>query len=129
MTLDERIARGATVNREPSKTRQSDKDSCDVNLIMKRYEKTGELPAFANSAFFADVSELGDFRAVQEKILLAKQVFDQLPADVRLSFKNDVAEFMDWASAAENRDGLVELGLIEKPEDKPKVEEPAQPAS
>lgn len=113
--LAERIKRGATVNTLPSLTRQADKDACDVNQIMKRYEKTGEMPAFATRGFFADVSEIGDFRGVQEKMLMAGEIFAQLPPKKRAEFNNDVAEFLDYASNPANFDSLVELGVVEGP--------------
>ena len=40
----------------------------------------------------------------------------QLPADLRARFENDAAIFLDWTSQEENRDEMVELGMLPKPE-------------
>lgn len=42
----------------PSKTHQSHKDSCDVNQILARYERTGMLPPSRSVGQFGDVTGL-----------------------------------------------------------------------
>lgn len=101
---------------DKSLARQSEAEGCDINVIMKRYEKTGLLPqVVGGAAFFADVSELGDYRTVVENIRLAEAAFGQLPADLRSRFRNDVAEFLDFVSDPANAGELVKLGLVEDP--------------
>lgn len=100
---------GATVNTEPSMTRQADAESCDVNNIMKRYERTGVLPPFATPGFFGDVSRLGDFHAITEVVRQTTEVFMQLPAKTRFEFGNDVANFVNWASDGQNADALADM--------------------
>lgn len=118
---------GATVNKLPSMTRQADAESCDVNNIMKRYEKTGILPPYTNPGFFADVSTFGDFHAVTEVVRQTNEIFMQLPAQLRFDFGNDVANFVNWATDPANSGELQKLldGAEQAPVAPPQADEPA----
>lgn len=95
------------------RTRQSDAESCDVNVIVRRYHKTGVLPVANREVFFADVSQLGDYFTVLNHVREAEKGFMRLPAAVRTRFGNDAAAFLDFCGNPENRGELVEMGLIE----------------
>lgn len=118
-----KIRIGATAGFEPSLTRQADAEGCDINNIMKRYEKTGILPGYTNPGFFADVSELGDFHRVTEVVRQTTEIFMQLPAQTRAEFQNDVAEFVNWATDPANAGEVKEM--IEGAEKAPVVPAPA----
>lgn len=109
---------------EVSKTRQSDKDACDINKIMAMYDKTGLLPPAGAEGLFLDVSEMGDYRSAVEQVLYAQKFFAALPAKVRTQFANDPATFLDFCADPDNRDELIELGLLERP---PEGTPPAPP--
>lgn len=113
-----------TVCLEKSLTRQSELAGCDVNVIMKRYEKTGELPMNARTAIYADVSEVGDYRTALQIVRDGEAAFMQLPAAVRAKFGNDVGAFLDFAADPANQEDLVQLGLVEAP----KAPAPVEPA-
>lgn len=104
-----------------SRTRQSEAAATNINAIMRKYEKTGLLPkGDARQAFYADVSEMGDYRTALENVRLAEESFMELPATLRREFQNDPAEFLDFCSDPTNRDKMAEMGLIEKKvEDRP----------
>lgn len=111
--LDKNPSRNpVTICREKSMAVQSARDEVDVNLIVKRYEKTGLLPQVAQDALFLDVTEVGDYRQLRDQINRAEAVFGQLPADIRTRFDNDAAAFVDFAADPANREALVELGLV-----------------
>lgn len=112
---------------EVTLTKQSEAASCDINVIMKRYETTGLLPLPVREAAFTDVSQIGDFRTALEVIRVAQEGFMQLPAQVRAEFRNDAAEFVDFCSDPGNRARLVELGLVEAEAPEPVVA-PAAPS-
>lgn len=105
-------------------TRQSDKVAADLNRIMAQYEKTGMLPQVVAQGLFADVSQVSDYRQALHDVELAEKAFMALPAKVRAQFENDAAAFLDFASNPENRDALVEMGLIEKAKDPPAAAPP-----
>lgn len=98
-------------------TRQSEADAVDVNQLMKRLERTGELPP-PGAAVYADVSEFGDFRSVQDQVNLANAQFMQLPAEIRRRFDNDTATFLDFVSTADKA-ALEAAGLVQKAPEAP----------
>lgn len=52
----------------PTRTKSIPRAEHDINLIIDRYRKTGQLPpGGSRQPQFADVSEIGDFAAVQRK--------------------------------------------------------------
>lgn len=110
---------------EKSRTRQSEAAACDINNIMRRYEQTGVLPVDGREAFYADVSQMGDYRTALEQVRLANEAFLELPAGLRRRFDNDPAAFLDFTSDPANRKEMQELGLIEPD---PVVEGPPGPA-
>lgn len=107
-----------------SMTRQSETEGCDINVIMKRYDKTGDLPEGVEG-FFADVSAVGSYQELQDRIAFARLVFYQLPASERAKHDNDVAKFLDFASDPKNVGELVSLGILPAEGD---GKEPAAPA-
>lgn len=57
-----------------SMTHQSHKDLCDINKIVKRFERTGELPPPTREAQYADVSGLqGD---LTDRINMSREILD-----------------------------------------------------
>lgn len=108
----------------PGRTRQSEAAACDINRIVERYQQTGVLPMVDREMFFADVSEMEDYRAAVEQVRRADEAFMRLPPKVRERFGHDPAEFLDFCSDEKNRAELVELGLIEDVSGVPPVAEP-----
>lgn len=101
--------------KDKSRTRQSEAKACDINVIMARYTKTGIIPVQMREAFYADVSEMTDYRQVVDRIKFASEFFMRQPAELRARFANDPAMFLDFVADPANRDELVELGLLPKP--------------
>lgn len=97
----------------PSLTKQADSKACDINNIMRRYEKDGVITHVNRYQ-----GEYGNFLGVPEyhdavnQVLAAENMFLSLPAKVRSRFNNDPAAFIDFAQTEGNRDELVALGLI-----------------
>ncbi len=107
----------------PTRTRQSEAAATNINTIVKQYDRTGMLPQVGREGLFLDVSEMPDYRTSLDLITQADKMFMQLPADVRAKFNNEAAVFLDFTSGPENRDEMIEMGLLPKP----KVE--AEPTS
>jgi len=91
-----------------SRTRASFKNECDVNRIMARAMKTGELPVRRGGSF-SDVSAVGDFREVQEKVRRGVEFFEGLPRAVRRHFDDDVRAFLAWSVEPANGAELAAL--------------------
>lgn len=105
------------------RTRQSEAAATDVNAIVSRFRVTGMLPQ-RQDAFFADVCEIGDYRAAVAQVTAADRRFGSLPAEVRSRFANDPAAFVDFCLDPRNEDELVRLKLLE-----PRSELPAPPGA
>lgn len=98
-----------------SRTKQSMKDECDVNNILKRYQKTGLLPvATGPGGDYIDVSAVGEYQESLNTVIRAQEAFAALPSGVRARFSNDPAQFLSFVGDPKNADELVKLGLAEK---------------
>lgn len=95
---------------EPSRTKQSFKDECDINLLMKRY---GTVPAPTRVPQFGDFSEIGTFFDARLAVLEAEQEFMTLPAKVRSRFDNDPGKLLAFLEDERNRAEAISLGLVE----------------
>lgn len=91
--------------------RQSFKDECDINNILKKYQKTGVVDWLAkHEGTYADVSAF-DFMSAQMTIVEAKRMFGDLPSSVRKRFSNDPAEFLLFMEDDSNLEEAIKLGL------------------
>lgn len=108
------------------------KNECDINSIMAKYQKTGLIDHVkTHGGSYGDMPELSEFHDAMNIITGANSMFAELPATVRNRFQNDPGEFLDFISDEENRNELVEMGLI-APEEEPEApsstpEEPPDP--
>lgn len=97
---------------EPSKTIQSAKDECDINVILKKYAKTGVLPDMIKSnPQYGNFAELIDYQNSMEIVLKAQQQFQALSAQIRQRFNNDPATFLEFATNPSNATEMIKLGL------------------
>jgi len=105
----------AVRNDDPSKTQQSDARDTDINVIMKRYEQTGQLPAALGSPLFGDFTNAPDYRQAVEAVNTAHEAFMQIPAKVRAQFNNDPQQFIEFATNPANAEELLKMGLAKAP--------------
>ncbi|AXH77469.1 MAG: internal scaffolding protein [Microviridae sp.] len=115
------------------RTKQSFKDECDINVLMRRYESSGVLPVDVSTASYGDFSEAPDFMAAQNILRRAEAQFASLPSRVRERFQNDPAHFLEFIAEEANYDEALKLGLL-KAEAKPRtvvppVEVPPKPSA
>lgn len=98
-------------NSGESMTKQSFKDDCDINLIIKRARLQGIVPRMVNlQAIYGDVSGI-DFQAAVDLVRRSEELFAELPAQVRARFHNDPAAFLTFCDDPVNTAELVRLGL------------------
>jgi phage internal scaffolding protein len=96
-----------------SKTMQSFKDECDINVIMSRYQKTGIIDHVSRyQGSYEDVTEFFDYRDSLDRVRAADLAFSTLPSSIRLRFDNSPAAFLDFVSDASNQDEMRKMGLI-----------------
>lgn len=113
------------------RTKQSHRDECDINTIMKRFEKTGMLEhANQYEGSYGDFTQIPeDYQSAVNLVQNAQQMFMSLPAEVRGRFENDPGEFLAFVSNRENRDEMLEMGLIPQPPQPETVPEPVPEAT
>lgn len=103
----------AVVFEDASLTKQSFKDECDINTIVRNFGLTGQLPVSNNVApQYGDFTDVVDYRTALDAVIQANDSFMSLPAEVRKRFGNDPADFVDFCSDPNNRDELIKLGLV-----------------
>lgn len=105
-----------------SKTLQNFKEECDINNIMKKFERTGMLNhAKEFEGGYGDFTNTPvDYQEACNIILEAERMFMTVPSKVRKEFDNDPGKFLEFVENPENIDRCRELGLAV-----PKAEEPA----
>lgn len=103
---------GLDCSKDKGQTKQSMKDDCDINLIVKRYEKTGALPDMIRSEpRYGDFSEVPTFQDALGIVHLAEEQFAALDAPLRRRFGNNPVEFLEFATNPSNIDEMIKLGL------------------
>lgn len=108
-----RTPRIQTINEEKSRTQQQFKDEVNVNNIMKKYRKTGQITHLNNrTGKYADLSNAQDYFESIQTIRTASEAFDQLPSELRKRFHNEPAEMLQFINDPKNYDEGVKLGLF-----------------
>lgn len=99
----------------PSKTKQSFKDECDINQIMKKFEKTGILPdLIKTNPVYGDFSDPKTYQESLNLVHHAQEQFSNLSSKVRERFNNDPQKFLEFTSNAENADEMAKMGLLKE---------------
>lgn len=98
---------------DPTMAQQQFREECDINTIMERFGRTGELIAPIRMPQYGDFDGVNDYHSAMNAIVEAQSAFDQLPAKVRARFGNDPAEFLEFCFNEENREEAIRLGLVE----------------
>ena len=109
---DERIARGGTVNSQPSRTKQSFKDQTDINRVLDRASKGASLSHLMNhQGSYGDFSDWSGetYETMLNKISRGNSIFYDLPAEVRSEFGNNPGAFFEFVNNPENSDRLEEI--------------------
>lgn len=103
-----------------SRTRQEFAAECDINTILKRFEKTGAVSHInPRRPQYLDLPGDIDFQVAMNVMADAERAFMSLPARVRSEFENDPQKFVLFAQNPENLPKLRELGLA-KPLEAPR---------
>lgn len=102
---------------QKSLTKQSFKDSTDINWILKQFlpgqmeEFHAKFPGF-EARKFGDASQVKSLEEMYQYIFDVEETFSELPADQRAKFDNDPVNFVDFCNDPNNQRGLTEMGLV-----------------
>lgn len=110
---DERVISNGIEFTEPSRTKQSELEACDINNIMARYATTGVLTHLASGQpLYGDFSEVEDYQTSLNKVMSAEERFNSLPSDIRKKFDYDPQKMVEFILDEKNREECVKLGFI-----------------
>lgn len=94
---------------DDGRTKQSFKDETDINKILSRAQKTGTISHLAkHQAVYGDFAEF-DFLQAQLNLTRGREIFDELPSELRREFNQSPAEFFEFVNKPENADRLGEI--------------------
>jgi len=90
----------------PGRTKQAFKDDTDINRIIDRFQKTGALSHLnKHEAIYGDFAEF-DFLAAQMQLARGKEIFDDLPSELRREFNQSPREFFEFVNDPANKGDL-----------------------
>jgi len=98
-----------------SMTQQQFKSQCDINQIIKKYEKTGMLSHInPNAGNYGDFTNLKNFSENLNMVISAQNAFDALPSEIRKRFGNDPINLINFVEDNSNYEEAIKLGLVGK---------------
>lgn len=109
---------------EDSIVDESARHDADLNVLVKRWMAGEAVPQF-KPLEFGDVSDVGSFQEMRERLLQVEDAFRKLPLEIREHFRNSPALFADAFADPEQLSFLEEAGVVERIGEAP--EEPAPP--
>lgn len=107
--------RVATTGYGKERTQQQFKDECDVNMIIKKYKKTGIIThSNSKTGSYADMSIMPSYQEAMNVVTAAKSAFEELPAHIRAKFRNNPENMINYLKDDRNRTEAIKLGLIQE---------------
>lgn len=104
LTRDQTIALSPVIAYDDGRTKQCFKDECDINAIMARFDRTGTISHVAKyEAIYGDFSDF-DFFEQTQKLTRGREIFDDLPAEIRQEFGQSPAAFFNFVNDPANKD-------------------------
>ena len=106
-----------------TKAVQSERDHADINHIVARAYKTGQLPILVNRQPIPELPQAQTYQDMLNKVVFAQQAFERLPSAIRAEFENKPEKLLqalhDMNKSPELTKKLQNLGLIEMPPPEP----------
>jgi phage internal scaffolding protein len=100
---------------DQSLTDQSYRKSSDLNVLIKKYKKTGVMPdLLQKKGQYGDFSNVPTLEAAFKAVNHAKMLFQELPAEVRKLMDNDPSKMELWLSDEVNHEIAEKYGLLDK---------------
>ncbi len=97
---------------ETSKTKQSFKDDCDINKIVKRHAQTGLWDHVGKrEPHYGDFSKAQDLKEMTDQVMAAQAEFDALPSAVRGLCRNNPEILLRALASPEETAALFDAGL------------------
>ncbi len=88
------------------RTKQSYRDECDIVKIMARAEKAGTISHLEKyQGVYGDFSDF-DFEEQTQKLTRGREIFDELPGEIRKEFAQSPAAFFAYVNDPANAEDL-----------------------
>lgn len=101
-------------------TKQSHADECDINNILRTYQRTGVITHVASgSAQYLELPPVMDLQEAMAALDAAQAAFAALPAAVREEFENDPLAFVQATQDPSQAERLERVGLLPRKDDAP----------
>jgi len=99
---------------QKSRTRQSEKDNCDINKIMERFNRSGKLPTMQSAPPRYGDAIAPDYATSLNIVKDAQSRFMSLSAAARKHFDHNPQRFLEALqdSSKENQQKLLKLGIL-----------------
>ena len=98
---------------EPVLTDQSSKNSCDINVIMANYQKTGMFSHVSpHQPAYIDNTTIPNLVQAFSIARMASDMFMELPAYIRKLMDNNPANLENFIADSENREILLKHGIL-----------------
>lgn len=96
-----------------SMTHQSFKQECDINHILKKYNRTQMLTHINKiQGNYGDFSGVQDYQTSLNQVIQAQDSFLALSSDLRKRFGNDPVNFLEFVNNPANYAESAKLGLL-----------------
>jgi phage internal scaffolding protein len=93
-------------------TEQSHKDECDINFILRDYQRTGFMKhAKEHQGKYDDIS-VQDFQEAMFIVANANSMFAELPGQVRKRFDNNPSHFLNFVQNPDNKAEMETMGIL-----------------
>lgn len=103
----------------PDRVDQTGADAVDLNRVMKRFEKTGQIEELIKLGAgteaglgYDDFTNAPDFQSAMDIYNHGREQFAKLDAKVRARFEGNAALFMEFVSDPKNIDEMELMGLL-----------------
>lgn len=99
------------------RTKQSFKDQCDINKILKKAAVKGGLSHVQkyDEAVYGEFDPNMDLFVARDRIARAEEIFMDLPAEVRREFDNDAIKFIQYGKTVGMQKLIEEIPAIAEP--------------
>jgi len=109
-------------NNHPTRTQKQHRDDVDVNNIMAKYKRTGQITHLRNAqqGAYVDLTKLPhSYQQSLDIIKKAEDTFMSMPSEVRTRFDNNPQQLINFLKDKKNNEEAIKLGLIEAPKQGP----------
>lgn len=101
----------ALLCKDPSLAQQQFLEETNINTIVTKFLKTGELPQVSMPQP-ADFEGIFDFQTAMNIVRAGEEAFAQMDARVRQRFNNDPGKFLEFFHDPDNKAEAEKLGLV-----------------